>query len=148
MKVYYYKYIFVYPNLKEEEREFFTTNVEELIKTVKSNKDKWYIQNEEVYIFKSGEKIDIKNVLNPFQKRRIVNMERWNPENMMYINTDEYRYLYQIRELICSSEEITKELNKIWDWQRYSIQCGKEKYIHNFDDIKSKLKELRELLDE
>lgn len=72
-------------------------------------------------------------------------MDNWNPENLINIDTDEYKYLNEIKELISLSKDITEELNNIFNCQRYSILLKKEKQIHNFSDIKSKLEELMEL---
>lgn len=66
MKIYYYKYNIILPNSQEKSREFFTTKVEELIEKVRSNNDKWYVIDEEVYSFSDGEKIELDKIINPF----------------------------------------------------------------------------------
>jgi hypothetical protein len=73
-------------------------------------------------------------------------MKRWNPENLMHIHTDEFKYLDEIREIIELSEDITELLNKIWNYQRFNIQCGTEKDMADFTEVKSKLNELKNII--
>lgn len=66
MKLYYYSYTITLPNLKEENREYITTKVNEIIDIVSKDKDKYYISNQKVIVFENGKEVEINKVLNPF----------------------------------------------------------------------------------
>lgn len=63
-------------------------------------------------------------------------MEYWNPEKLIYTNTDEFKYLDEIKKVIYLSSGINKDLINIYDHQRYLIQCGDRKYKHDFNEIR------------
>lgn len=75
-------------------------------------------------------------------------MKYWNPENMMYINTDEYKYLNEIALVIKQSKYITETLMKIKDNERFNIQKKSVKDMVDFTEIKSKLAELNNMINE
>ena len=74
-------------------------------------------------------------------------MRNWNPENLIYRNTDEYKYLDRLDNVISKSKTVTRVLNQIRDNEMFNIQCGAEKDIINLNEICCKLDELIYIVD-
>lgn len=74
--------------------------------------------------------------------------EKWNAEKMWRKYSDEYKYLNEIDALTMQSRNITKVLEQIWDCQHFEIQKDEIKYICDFTEVKNKLTELQNILDE
>jgi hypothetical protein len=77
-----------------------------------------------------------------------MNNERWNSENLYKRNTDEYKYLTEIDELINISDKINKTLRKIHNNEYFEIQKEERKDKCDFTETKKKLIELENLINE
>lgn len=75
-------------------------------------------------------------------------MKYWNPENLMYIHTDEFKYLDGIDDIIEQSKNVIKILNQIKDVAYFNIQCGEVNNKVDFTKVQEKLIELNNIIDE
>jgi hypothetical protein len=66
-------------------------------------------------------------------------IERWNSESTMIVDSDEYKYLTSIDELINTSKEITKVLEKIRDKEYYCIKEEKGKDMCRLTEVSHRL---------
>ena len=74
-------------------------------------------------------------------------MRRWNPENLIYRNTDEYKYLDRLDNVIAKSITVTIGLSQIRDNERFNIKRGAEKDTTDLNEICIKLDELIYIVD-
>jgi hypothetical protein len=79
---------------------------------------------------------------------KMVERKRWNSENLMYPETDEYKYLGKIDELIKISENINKTLRQISNNEYFNIQKEEIKDVSDFSKVKKNLIELENMINE
>lgn len=72
----------------------------------------------------------------------------WNNDNLEWSNSEEYRYLDDIDNLIAISEVITKKLNRIRNREELNIDDEKEKIKIDFTKIENKLEEVSGLIED
>lgn len=70
----------------------------------------------------------------------------WNSDNLEWANTDEYKYIDDIDNLIVISKGMTKNLSRTRNREEWTIDCEKEKIKIDFTEIENKLEEVSELI--
>lgn len=75
------------------------------------------------------------------------NKQYWNSDNLEWSNSEEYRYLDDIDDLIVISEAITKKLNRIRNREELNIDDEEEKIKIDFKSIEDKLNEVCKMVE-
>lgn len=77
-----------------------------------------------------------------------MNKEYWNSDKMCYSNSDEFKYLDEIDDIINQAYNVVKGLKEIQSAAHWRIQCNDKKNIIDFSEVKNKLKEIQNWIDE
>lgn len=77
-----------------------------------------------------------------------MNKESWNNEKLGFIDSDEFKYLDNIDNLINQTTQLTEAFRVIKQIETQRIQKNKKKDIFDFSEIESKLNEVQNMMAE